>query len=279
MPAVLLGVPVVHLHGGEVTEGAIDERVRHAVTKLADEHCVASEDAARRLRQLGEDPASIHVTGAPGLDRFRTTPRATEAALDSILGHPVTRPLAIFTYHSVTTEPVDAAAQNAAAALRATAGVAGAVLVTHPGPDTGREAVLAAITEVAGELDNVVIVPSLGSRYPSVLAACDIVVGNSSSGVIEAAAVGIPAVDIGRRQAGRLRGGNVLHAEDGFTPVTNAVRRGLDPSFAHSWEHLVNPYGDGQASEAIADVVASAGRRSRGKRFVDTELYLSKEYR
>src|SRR5450631_2617994 len=263
MPAVLLGVPVIHLHGGEVTEGAIDERVRHAVTKLADVHCVASQDAARRLRQLGEEPASIHVTGAPGLDRYRTTDPATEDELATILGRVVARPLALFTYHSVTTEPVDAVAEHAAEALRAAAGVAAQVLVTHPGPDSGRDAVLTAITEAAGRLDNVVVVPSLGSRYPSVLAAADIVVGNSSSGVIEAASVGIPAVDIGLRQTGRLRGVNVLHADDGFAAVADAVRQGLDPGFAHSWGQLSNPYGDGQASEAIADVIASAGRPAR----------------
>jgi UDP-N-acetylglucosamine 2-epimerase (non-hydrolysing) len=128
-------------------------------------------------------------------------------------------------------------------------------------------------------LDNVVVVPSLGSRYPPILAACDIVVGNSSSGVIEAAAVGIPAVDIGRRQTGRLRGANVLHAEDGLTPVADALRRGLDPSFARSWGHLINPYGDGKAADGIADVIASAGGPPRRKRFLDTEFRTSKEYR
>jgi len=278
MPAVLLGVPVVHLHGGEVTEGAIDERVRHAVTKLADVHCVASQDAAQRLRQLGEEPKSIHITGAPGLDRYRTTPAATDGELATILGHAVRRPLALFTYHPVTTEPVDTVAENAAAALRATARATSQVLVTHPGPDAGREAVLTAITEVAGQLDNVVVVAALGSLYPSVLAACDIVVGNSSSGVVEATSVGIPAVDIGKRQTGRLRGVNVLHADDGFTPVTDAVRRGLDPGFARSWGHLVNPHGDGHAADCVADVIASAGGRAGSKRFVDIEcLTQSKE--
>ena len=85
-PAVLLGVPVVHLHGGEVTEGALDERVRHAVTKLADQHCVASEDAAARLRQLGESPDRIHVTGAPGLDRLAVAAPPDDEALARLLG-------------------------------------------------------------------------------------------------------------------------------------------------------------------------------------------------
>src|SRR6478735_4928385 len=96
-PAVLLGVPVVHLHGGEVTEGALDERVRHAVTKLADQHCVASEDAAARLRQLGEVPERIHVTGAPGLDRLAAAAPADDEALARLLGvGSVQRPFALF---------------------------------------------------------------------------------------------------------------------------------------------------------------------------------------
>lgn len=271
MPAVISHVPVVHLHGGEVTEGALDERVRHAVTKLADLHCVASEDAAVRLRQLGEDPSSIHVTGAPGLDRYRTTKPATDEVLARLLGRSVRRPFALFTYHSVTTESIAGTAENASAALLATAEVAASVLVTHPGPDAGGEATLQAITSTATQLDNVVIVPSLGNLYPSVLAASDIVVGNSSSGVIEAASVGVPAVDIGRRQAGRLRGINVLHAVDGVAPVEEAVRRGLDPGFARSWGDVVNPYGDGYAADRIADVIESTNRTGRGKRFFDSE--------
>ena len=105
-PAVLLGVPVVHLHGGEVTEGALDERVRHAITKLADQHCVASQDAAARLRQLGEEPDRIHVTGAPGLDRLALIEPPTDEVLAGILGdEAVERPLALFTYHPPTAQP------------------------------------------------------------------------------------------------------------------------------------------------------------------------------
>lgn len=269
MPAVLGGVPVVHLHGGEVTEGAIDERVRHAVSKLADQHCVASVEAATRLRRLGEEPARIHVTGAPGLDRYVGRRPATTAEIENVLGAPLRRPLALFTYHPVTTATPADSARDAAVALRATADVAGSVIVTHPGPDRGREEVLAALTEVAATHPHVVPVPSLGVLYPAVVAACDVVVGNSSSGIIEAAAFEVPAVDIGIRQRGRLKGSNVLHAADGRSSVEAAVRRAVDPAFRASLRGMSNPYGDGSASARIAEVVVAAAGTPAPKRFVD----------
>jgi UDP-N-acetylglucosamine 2-epimerase (non-hydrolysing) len=269
MPAVIAGIPVVHLHGGEITEGAIDERVRHAVTKLADQHCVASEDAAQRLLQLGEEPARVHVTGAPGLDRYAGQRPAGDAEVADLLGGAWRRPLALFTYHPVTTEEPAVSARRAAAALRATAASAGSVLVTHPGPDRGREEVLEALLDEAGGHRHVTVIRSLGPLYPAVVAACDVVVGNSSSGVIEAAAFAVPAVDIGARQQGRLRGANVLHADEDDASIADALARALDPAFRASVAGMTNPYGDGSASVRIAEVVREAVRFPRTKRFVD----------
>ncbi|HEV7189322.1 MAG TPA: UDP-N-acetylglucosamine 2-epimerase [Blastococcus sp.] len=269
MPAVLGGVPVVHLHGGEVTEGAIDERVRHAVSKLADQHCVASADAAARLRQMGEEPARIHVTGAPGLDRYVGQTAASNAEIEALLGAPLRRPLALFTYHPVTTAAPEVSAQHAAEALRATARAAGSVIATHPGPDHGREQILAALTETAATHASVTIVPSLGVLYPACVAACDVVVGNSSSGIIEAATFEVPAVDIGIRQGGRLRGDNVLQADDGFSSVSATLHRALDPSFRASLRGMTNPYGDGSAARRVAEVVVAAAGAPTPKRFED----------
>ena len=268
MPAVIAGIPVVHLHGGEVTEGAIDERVRHAVTKLADQHCVASADAAERLLQLGEESARVHVTGAPGLDRYVGQRPADDAALAGLLGAGWRRPLALFTYHPVTTAEPSTSARNAAAALRVTAQTAGSVLVTHPGPDRGQTEVLEALLDEAREHPDVTVIRSLGALYPAVVAACDVVVGNSSSGVIEAAAFAVPAVDIGVRQQGRLRGANVLHAEEDPASLADALARALDPTFRSTLSGMSNPYGDGSASARIAEVVRTAGGSPRTKRFV-----------
>lgn len=269
-PAVVLGVPVVHLHGGEVTEGAVDERVRHAVTKLADQHCVASEDAAARLRQLGEPADRIHVTGAPGLDRLAGAEPMPDSELATLLGVPsVRRPIGLFTYHPPTAQPGAPVGEWAREAAEAALAVCGTVVATHPGMDEGRDEVLAALTGLAGHEPRLRLVPALGRDYPRVLATSDVVVGNSSSGVIEAATVHVPAVDIGERQRGRLRGDNVVHADEGRAAVEAAVRTALSPSWRERAAAVANPYGTGEASARILDIVRSAARESRVKRFVD----------
>ncbi|EWT01126.1 UDP-N-acetylglucosamine 2-epimerase [Intrasporangium oryzae NRRL B-24470] len=271
-PAVLLGVPVVHLHGGEVTEGALDERVRHAVTKLADEHCVASDDAARRLAQLGEPPERIHVTGAPGLDRLAGTPALPDADLAELLGiDTVRRPLALFTYHPPTAEedvPVARWAREAAQAALATCGT---VIATHPGMDEGRDAILLALTDLSRDEPRLRLVEALGHHYPRVLAAVDVVVGNSSSGIIEAATAHVAAVDVGERQRGRLRGSNVVHADEGREAVEAAIALALSPRGRELAATVVNPYGMGRASARILDIVRGAATASRVKPFVDLD--------
>ncbi|WP_082564171.1 UDP-N-acetylglucosamine 2-epimerase [Nocardioides sp. Root140] len=266
-PFVLAGVPVVHLHGGEVTSGAIDERVRHAVTKLADVHCVASQDAAERVARLGEEPKRIHVTGAPGLDRYAARTRLDDAELEALLGVPVRRPLALFTYHPPTASATHDIGRWAEEALRATLDVCGTVVATHPGMDAGRDDVLAALTRLQGD-ERLLVVEALGPRYPAVLASCDVVVGNSSSGVIEAASVGVPAVDVGLRQQGRLRSDNVLWSDEGEAAVGAALRQVLDDGFRQRAARVVNPYGDGTAARRIVDVVV-ADPPARAKHFVD----------
>lgn len=264
----LAGVTIVHLHGGEVTEGAIDERVRHAVTKLADVHCVASEEAAERVRQLGEPVERIHVTGAPGLDRFAGIKRPDDATLAKLIGHPVTRPVAMFTYHPPTTAPAAQIHQWAADALAATLEACGTVVATHPGFDVGREDILEVLAAAEADHDNLVVIESLGRRYPRVLAASDVVVGNSSSGVIEAASAGVPAVDIGDRQRGRLRGGNVVASVEGRHAVAAALQKALSPEFQAAAKDVVNPYGDGTAGARIAAIILDEAP-PRAKPFVD----------
>jgi UDP-N-acetylglucosamine 2-epimerase (non-hydrolysing) len=266
--AVLAGIRVVHLHGGEVTEGALDERVRHAVTKLADQHCVASQDAARRVRRLGEPADRVHVTGAPGLDRMAGLDTPTPEALAAVVGRDVVRPLALFTYHPPTAVEGAEVRAWALGALRATATRCGTVVATHPGMDAGRDEVLAALAE-AGTDSHVVVVEDLGPDYPVVLAGADVVVGNSSSGVIEAASLGVPVVDVGDRQRGRLRGDNVVHAAEGEASVGAALDVALSEEHRTRSRRVVNPYGDGHAAARVVDVVRAARATPRAKPFVD----------
>ena len=271
-PAFLLGVPIVHLHGGEVTEGAVDERIRHAVTKLADEHCVASPDAARRLRQLGEPRERIHVTGAPGLDRLAAASPLDDDGLARLLGiDSVERPVALFTYHPPTAQAGAPVGDWAREAAEATLAVCATVIATHPGMDEGRDEIVTALSSLAAAEPRLRVVEALGRDYPGVLAAVDVVVGNSSSGVIEAATLHKPAVDVGDRQRGRLRGDNVIHAEEGRAAVEAAVRLALSRGGAARAAATANPYGTGDASRRILDIVRTAGSAGRVKRFTDLE--------
>jgi UDP-N-acetylglucosamine 2-epimerase (non-hydrolysing) len=279
--AVLLGIPVVHLHGGEVTVGALDERVRHAVTKLADQHCVASEDAAARVRQLGEPGDRVHVTGAPGLDRLAGAAPIPDTELAELIGNvsgglpdepprtTVERPLALFTYHPPTAQPGAPVGEWAREAAEAALATCGTVVATYPGMDEGRDEILGALTELAAREPRLRLVPALGRDYPRVLAAADVVVGNSSSGVIEAATLHVPAVDIGERQRGRLRGDNVVHAAEGRAAVEAALRTALSPRWREHSARVTNPYGSGSASARILAIVRTAALAPRVKHFVD----------
>jgi UDP-N-acetylglucosamine 2-epimerase (non-hydrolysing) len=270
-PMVLFGAPLVHLHGGEVTEGAIDDRVRHAVSKLADLHCVSTERAAARLRQLGEPADRVVVTGAPALDRVAMVEPADDDRLAAILGRPLVRPFALVTYHPVTAGGPDPA-DGAEAVLAAVAATAGSAIVTHPGLDRGREDVLAAIAAASAAWPELVEVATLGSDYLPVLAAADVMVGNSSSGIFEAATFGVPVVNVGDRQRGRVSSGNVLDAGDDQTAIESAIRTALAPAFREQARTAVNPYGDGHAAPRIVEVVRRAvdGGLAR-KPFVDCD--------
>ncbi|MGZ4720042.1 UDP-N-acetylglucosamine 2-epimerase [Oryzihumus sp.] len=270
--AFLLAVPVVHLHGGEVTEGAVDERVRHAVTKLADQHCVASADAAARIRQMGEPPERVHHTGAPGLDRLPQAQALDDRALADLVGSPVTRPVALFTYHPPTAEPGAPVAEWARAAAQATLDRCGTVIATYPGVDEGRDEIISALSALASVEPRFRFVEALGRDYPAVLRTVDVVVGNSSSGIIEAATVHKPVVNIGERQRGRLRGGNVIDVGEGAVEVARGLERALSPEFASLCRQVVNPYGAGDASVRVLDIVRAAPGSPRVKTFVDLIL-------
>lgn len=261
-PVVLEGLPLVHLHGGETTEGAVDDKVRYAVTALADAHCVATEDAAARLLAAGVAPSAVHLTGAPGLDRLLGTEPCPQDELEALLGQPLRRPLALCTVHPATATQGPPPGVLARLVLDETCRAAATVLVTHPGPDPGREEVLAEV-EAAGRRREVVVVPSLGADYPRVMAACDLVVGNSSSGIIEAASFGLPAVDVGDRQAGRTRGSNVLSARADSDALREALQLALSEEFGARAAQVRNPYGDGCAAPRIADVVVAAADRGQ----------------
>lgn len=258
--AMLLRIPLAHIHGGEATEGAVDDMIRHAITKMAQLHFVAAEPYARRIIQMGEDPARVHMTGAPGLDAIRTLRLKTRAELEAELGFGLEPgPLLLVTYHPVTMDPA-ASVAGIEALLRALETFPQArIIITGVNSDAGRDAVTERIAAFAGDRTNVLVRDNLGQvNYLGAMALAAAIVGNSSSGIIEAPALGVPTVNIGPRQGGRLRAASIIDCPEDGGAIAAAILRALDPDFRAGWPSPLSLYGEGDASARIAAILAEA---------------------
>jgi len=269
--ALPFALPVAHIHGGEVTEGAIDEQIRHAITKLAHLHFVAAEPYAARVRQLGEDPARVFCFGAPGLDRLRQRGALSRDEIERRLGRPLGRPTLLVTLHPETLalDDVPGQAEELTAALEK---VEGDIVVTAPGADAGYRAISAAFERLAARRPLTRLTASLGDDvYTSLLREADVMVGNSSSGLIEAPTFGLPVVNLGDRQRGRLRAAGVIDVGHDRRAIAAAIQRALDPAFRRAIAGQPNPYGNGDAAPRIAQVLRTIplGPALTRKRFVD----------
>lgn len=269
--ALPFNIVVAHVHGGERTEGVIDEAIRHAITKMSHLHFVSNRDHARRVRQMGEEGWRITVSGAPGLDAIRGVRPTSAAALTRRLGVEVGRRTLLVTYHPETLR-LERALPNFQAVLDALDRIDASVVFTIPNADTGRSRLHAALAAaVAGHPDRIVV-NSLGRQdYFSLLTHVGAMVGNSSSGLIEAPSFGLPVVNIGDRQRGRTRARNVIDVEPTARAVEAAIRRALRPAFRRSLRRLRNPYGNGGAGARIARRLAAVPIDDRliVKTFVD----------
>jgi UDP-hydrolysing UDP-N-acetyl-D-glucosamine 2-epimerase len=251
LAATVARVPIIHLHGGEETEGAFDNALRHAITKLADLHLVSHEEHARRVIAMGEDPAAVHVVGAPALDNLRRGDLAMREELEQFLGIALAPPVVLVTMHPATLgDPVGDADAMIAAMNRVDA----TYVITLPNTDPGAAAIRDKLV-AASRKPRRCAAEALGERrYFGLMQICDAMLGNSSSGIIEAPIVRLPVVNIGDRQKGRLRGGNVLDVPASPDAVTAALRRALDPAFRAALPEG-GPFGDGRAAARIADIV------------------------
>lgn len=251
-------IPVAHLAGGEATEGAMDEALRHAVSKLSLLHFTNHERYAKRVVQLGEHPSRVFCFGHPGLDALRSLPLADEAALRREFEVPEERRLGVLTYHPVTLGGGDPAAE-VREVLAAADGVPGLFwVITAPNADAGGRAILAEIhRHAAGAPGRAVVVASLGqARYLGLLRCAAVMLGNSSSGLLEAPSFGLPVVDVGDRQRGRIAAANVVHvARCRREDIAEGLARALAPAFRASLAGMVNPYGDGRSSARVVAVL------------------------
>lgn len=268
--AVLARVPIAHIHGGEATEGAIDESIRHAVTKLSHWHFAAAEPYAERIRQMGEAPARVWNVGAPAMDNIAALDPVPKDALEGFLGMPLRAPTFLVTYHPVTLEG-DGGLAAMQALIAALEGTTGSIVITGANADPGASAIRASLGAFAdAHPDRVVLVESLGARrYLSLMRLVDAVVGNSSSGLLEAPAVGVPTVDIGPRQQGRLRAPSVLHCGESTAEIRQALDEALSAEHRAIAARRESPYGRPGAARRIVDQLETVNVATRAKPFVD----------
>lgn len=270
--ALVARVPVAHIHGGETTEGAFDESIRHAISKMAHWHFVAAEPYRRRVVQMGEAPQRVFNFGAPGLDQIAKLDWLDREALRASLDLPDRTPLFLVTYHPVTLDdrPPEQAIQQLLRALEAfpEAGI----VFTYPNADTGGRALIDAVDRfVAAHPDRALAFASLGARrYLSLMRLADAVIGNSSSGLIETPFLKVATVNIGDRQRGRLKASSVIDAEETSDDIVRAIRQALSPAFRATLRGTASLYGQGNAWARIKDVLKTADLAVR-KPFFDIQ--------
>ena len=257
--AQVAGVPVAHLHGGEVTEGVIDEAFRHAITKMSRLHFVSTEEHRRRVIQLGEAPDTVFNVGALGLDTIRSLEIVPKEALERDLGFTFRDTNLLVTHHPLTLD-LDRSEQDFAALLQALEHFPEAgILITAPNADPGGSRIGEMIEAfAAAQADRVKVFASLGTlRYFSVLRCVDAVIGNSSSGLIEVPSFGVPTVNIGDRQRGRVAGPSVIHSTADSGAIIAAIAQAVSPAFRAAIASADNPYGDGNTAKRIGEIVAA----------------------
>ena len=264
--AAFCGVPVAHISGGDVTCGAADEWYRHSITQIARLHFASCDESARRLVRMGQQPGTVFNVGGLGDENIRTMEKLDPAALSESVGFDLTRPFGLVTFHPQTAGGVDVAAQmrallDAMDELTRTEGLVW--LVTKSNADAGGLAINAMWDEWGEQHpDTAAVRASLGvKRYLSAMAAAALVLGNSSSGVVETPTFGVPAVNVGGRQEGRPLCENVICCPAEKEAVAAAVRKAVSPEFAAVAKGAKSPYNGGDTSGKIVDILLEQVRR------------------
>ncbi|MGD2119549.1 MAG: UDP-N-acetylglucosamine 2-epimerase [Chromatiales bacterium] len=251
--ALIAKIPVAHIAGGDVTEGAFDDAIRHAISKLSHIHFATNQAAQKRLLQMGENPAHVHLTGSPALDQIRDMELLSQAQLQQSLGMSLNKPLLLVTYH-----PVTLAKQTGANELEALLSALDhfsdkvSYVITGSNADTHGQSINQRLQQYTEQHDNCGFFMHLGQqRYYSLMQLADAVVGNSSSGLYEAPSFNTPTVNIGDRQKGREMADSVINCDNSTDAIVTAIKQALD----RGKQAAINPYGDGHAVEKIMAVL------------------------
>jgi UDP-N-acetylglucosamine 2-epimerase (non-hydrolysing)/GDP/UDP-N,N'-diacetylbacillosamine 2-epimerase (hydrolysing) len=255
--AVAMRIPIAHIEGGEVSQGAIDDHVRNALTKLAHIHFTSTETARRRVIAMGEEPRRVHHAGAPSLDHLKRSVLLDRDALQARLGLQLAPPTVLAAWHPVTiltdTNSEANAFYSALAQLKAQ------LIFVYPNSDAGSYSLIEQTRAFAQTRPDTFIYVNLDAiTYWSLMGQVDAMIGNSSSGIMEAASFALPVINVGIRQQGRERGPNIIDAPAQTAAICKAIEQALAPAFRARLHGMRNPYGDGTAARIIAHVLATA---------------------
>lgn len=256
--AMIARIPVGHIHGGEATEGLIDEPIRHSITKMSHVHFPATEEYRKRIIQLGEQPDRVFCTGTPGLDNIMSLDLLSKEEFENSIEFDLEdSPTALLTFHPVTLDFSSAEEQFGEVLAALSARPEMKVIFTMPNSDTDGRVIIKMINHfVAKNPKRYKAFVSLGQlRYLSALKYVDLVIGNSSSGLIEVPSFKIPTINIGDRQKGRIKASSVINCEPTESSIIQALNKAFDNEFRASLRALKNPYGEKGASEKIKDIL------------------------
>lgn len=257
--AMVHRIPIAHIHGGEITEGAVDDAIRHAITKMSHLHFTATESYRQRVIQLGEQPQRVFNAGAPGLDNIFRLQLLDKPQLEQAIGFKLGKRNLLVTFHPVTLENATAASQFGNLLKALDCFDDSHIIFTLPNADADGRVIIGMIEQYRQRFpERIASFVSLGSlRYLSALKYMDAVVGNSSSGLIEAPAFKIGTINIGDRQKGRLCADSVIHCEPEVDAIVQAFNRLFSEKFQESLKTVENPYGNSGASAKIKELLKS----------------------
>ncbi len=255
--AMVANIPIAHIHGGEITEGVIDDSIRHAITKMSHLHFVAAPEYKSRVIQMGENPAHVYEVGAIGIDNIVKMPLMPLGELEESLQFPLGDKFLLVTYHPVTVENAlqSDALQNLFDTLDLFPDYR--ILITKSNSDAGGREINRRLDEyTAARKEHVACYASLGQlRYLSAMKYASAVVGNSSSGLLEAPVMKKPTVNIGARQQGRLRYPSIIDCAEGKDAIAEALRKAISAEFLRGLDNMAIPYTDGKIAQRIKDVL------------------------
>jgi GDP/UDP-N,N'-diacetylbacillosamine 2-epimerase (hydrolysing) len=249
-------IPIAHLHGGEATEGLIDEPIRHSITKMSHLHFVSTKEYYNRVTQLGEEPWRVTISGAPSLDLLNKIKFWSKDKLESKIGLSLKKPTILVTLHPVTLDYQNTL-KHINCLLKALEKLKIQVVFTYPNADTCGRIIIEKIRMFVGRFEWASAVVNFGQEgYFTMLNYASAMVGNSSSGIIESASFGIPVINIGHRQRGRVRSFNIIDIGYNQKEIFESVKKVIKPDFRKKLEGMKSPYGDGTASQQIVDVIS-----------------------